>query len=79
MDQGPGIPETYRERLFERFVQIGGQAGARRGVGLGLTFCRLVVEAHGGHIWIDDNPEGGSIFAFTLQKAPTARPSRSSQ
>lgn len=72
IDRGPGIPAAYRERLFERFVQISGQEGARRGVGLGLTFCRLVVEAHGGRIWIEDNPAGGSVFAFTLQKAPAA-------
>jgi signal transduction histidine kinase len=38
----------------------------RRGVGLGLTFCKLVAEAHGGSIWIEDNPGGGSVFAFTL-------------
>jgi signal transduction histidine kinase len=65
-DQGPGIPDEYKARLFDRFVQIKGRQGARRGSGLGLTFCKLVVEAHGGRIWIEDNPGGGSIFAFTL-------------
>jgi NtrC-family two-component system sensor histidine kinase KinB len=65
-DQGPGIPEEYKRRLFDRYVQIQGRRGARRGTGLGLTFCRLVVEAHNGLIWIEDNPIGGSIFAFTL-------------
>jgi PAS domain S-box-containing protein len=66
MDQGPGVPDEYKERLFERFVQIKGRRGTRRGSGLGLTFCRLVVEAHGGRIWVADNPTGGSIFALTL-------------
>jgi signal transduction histidine kinase len=66
VDTGPGVPDDYKNRLFERFVQVKGRRGARRGIGLGLTFCRLVTEAHGGRIWIEDNPAGGSIFAFTL-------------
>jgi PAS domain S-box-containing protein len=66
MDTGPGVPDEYKTKLFERFMQIKGRRGARRGIGLGLTFCRMVVEAHGGRIWIEDNPAGGSIFAFTL-------------
>lgn len=70
IDMGPGIPNEYKERLFERFVQIRGQRGTRRGTGLGLTFCQLVVQAHGGKIWVEDNPIGGSIFAFTLPIEP---------
>ena len=66
IDQGPGVPDEYKTRLFERFTQISDQKGRRRGTGLGLTFCRLVAEAHGGRIWIEDNPAGGSVFAFTL-------------
>lgn len=69
VDQGPGIPHEYKDHLFDRFVQIRGQRGARRGVGLGLTFCRLVVDAHKGRIWVEDNPEGGSIFAMMLPVA----------
>jgi K+-sensing histidine kinase KdpD len=69
-DRGPGIPPEYKESLFERFVQVEGRQKVRRGVGLGLTFCKLVAEAHGGHIWIEDNPGGGSVFAFTLPIAP---------
>lgn len=65
-DQGPGVPQEYKETLFNRFVQIEGRRKVRRGVGLGLTFCRLVVEAHRGRIWIEDNPGGGSIFSLTL-------------
>jgi PAS domain S-box-containing protein len=65
-DTGPGIPEEYREKVFDRFTQIPGQKGRRRGSGLGLTFCRLAVEAHGGTIWIEPREGGGSVFAFTL-------------
>ncbi|MBZ0275122.1 MAG: hypothetical protein K8I60_03190, partial [Anaerolineae bacterium] len=65
-DSGPGIPDSYKIRIFDRYVQVEGRRGSRRGTGLGLTFCRMVVEAHGGHIWVEDNPGGGSIFAFTL-------------
>ena len=65
-DNGPGIPLEQRERIFDRFVQITDQAGRRRGSGLGLNFCQLAVEAHGGKIWVDAGPEGGSEFSFTL-------------
>jgi len=66
VDSGPGIPDEYKERLFDRYTQVEGRKKVRRGVGLGLTFCKLVAEAHGGHIWISDNPTGGSIFSFTV-------------
>jgi NtrC-family two-component system sensor histidine kinase KinB len=65
-DTGPGVPDEYKGRLFDRYVQIKGRRGNRRGIGLGLTFCRMTVEAHGGRIWIMDNPTGGSIFSFTV-------------
>ena len=65
-DTGPGVPDSHKERLFDRFAQLDGMRGRRRGTGLGLTFCRLTIEAHGGQIWIEDNPDGGAIFAFTL-------------
>jgi signal transduction histidine kinase len=68
IDTGPGIPPAYRERIFDRFQQIStGERGARRrGTGLGLSFCKLAIEAHGGQIWIEDHPGGGTVFAFTL-------------
>lgn len=69
VDAGPGVPDEYKLLLFDRFVQVRGRKGARRGTGLGLTFCRLVAETHGGRIWIDDNPTGGSIFSLTLPVA----------
>ncbi len=68
-DSGPGIPDEYKTKLFDRYAQMKGRRGKRRGSGLGLTFCRMVVEAHGGRIWIEDNPGGGSVFAFTLPVA----------
>jgi K+-sensing histidine kinase KdpD len=66
VDSGPGVPDAFKKKIFDRFQQVEGSKGHRRGTGLGLTFCRLTVEAHGGRIWIEDNPAGGSIFAFTL-------------
>jgi signal transduction histidine kinase len=68
-DNGPGIPLELRERIFDRFVQVTDQMGRRRGSGLGLNFCLLAVEAHGGKIWVDDAPNGGSEFSFTLPVA----------
>jgi PAS domain S-box-containing protein len=65
-DSGPGIPDEYREKIFERFTQIPGSTGRRRGTGLGLTFCRLAVEAHGGRIWVEANENGGSLFKILL-------------
>jgi signal transduction histidine kinase len=66
IDSGPGIPKEYQKRIFERFAQIPGMPSRKRGSGLGLTYCRLAIEAHGGDIWVDDNPGGGSIFIITL-------------
>jgi signal transduction histidine kinase len=70
IDSGPGVPEEYRDKIFERFTQIPGQHGRRRGSGLGLTFCRLAVEAHGGRIWVEEREGGGSVFTFTLPLNP---------
>ncbi len=61
-DSGPGVEEELRPRLFEKFV-VGNRAG--RGSGLGLTFCRLAVEAQGGRIWLED-PGPGAVFTFSL-------------
>lgn len=49
-DSGPGVPEQYRERIFEAFEQVPAMAGGKHGTGLGLAICKLVVEAHGGTI-----------------------------
>jgi signal transduction histidine kinase len=68
-DDGVGIPPDYVERIFDKFVQVpdADRLSIRRGSGLGLTFCRLAVEAHGGRIWAESQLGLGSTFSFTLQ------------
>lgn len=69
VDTGPGIPAGERERIFEKFTQVRGIRGARRGSGLGLAFCRMAIEAQGGRVWVEDGSEGqGSRFIFTLPR-----------
>jgi len=66
-DNGPGIPLDEREHIFERFAQGTGEKFRRRGFGLGLTYCRLAIEGHGGRIWVEPGEGGiGSRFIFTL-------------
>ena len=66
-DQGSGIPEAHRERIFEKFARLElREAGLVGNRGLGLTFCRLAVEAHGGTIWVDEAPGGGACFRLLL-------------
>jgi signal transduction histidine kinase len=67
-DDGRGIPEGERECVFERFIQ---GEGAARGSGLGLAFCKLVIEQLGGRIWADSSPFGGTRIAFELPCART--------
>ena len=59
-DRGPGVPEECRERIFQRFESM--EKGPITGVGLGLAIVRRVVEMHGGRVWTEENPGGGSIF-----------------
>ena len=68
-DTGPGIPPEIQNRLFQKFV-TGTQQ--EHGSGLGLAFCKLAIEAHGQHIWLDSVPGHGAIFTFSLA---TAEPS----
>jgi len=69
-DRGPGIPAGLEERLFDKFYRAAPE-GAQSGVGLGLTICRAVVEAHGGRIWAGNRPGGGAVFRFTLLRDET--------
>jgi signal transduction histidine kinase len=69
-DQGAGVPESMRERVFDPFVQVESKdrSVTRSGRGLGLTFCRLAVEAHGGRMRVEDgNP--GAVFCLSLPHA----------
>ncbi|MGB9370250.1 MAG: ATP-binding protein [Xanthobacteraceae bacterium] len=60
-DSGPGIPPDEAGRIFDPFYSTKGA-----GLGVGLSICRAIVEAHGGHLWLAPNENGGSIFRFTL-------------
>jgi signal transduction histidine kinase len=69
-DTGPGIPAAERERVFDKFYQVGRAAGDRpSGTGLGLTIARHLVELHGGRIWVEDAPGGGATFVLLLPAA----------
>jgi two-component system, sensor histidine kinase and response regulator len=65
-DDGQGIPTEQHERIFEKFGQTERGQEHRHSTGLGLTFCRLAVEAHGGKIGVQSEPGKGSTFWFTL-------------
>jgi len=66
-DTGPGIPEEDLERVFDRFYTVDrSRARSKGGTGLGLAIAREIVRAHGGRIWAERRPEGGTLFAFSL-------------
>ncbi len=66
-DDGVGIPEEYKTKIFEKFVQVERRrAHLRTGTGLGLTFCKMAVELHGGKIWVESEEKKGSRFFFTI-------------
>jgi two-component system sensor histidine kinase GlrK len=74
IDRGPGIPLESRSRIFDRFHQVSpGRKIAGQGVGLGLAICKIIIEAHGGSIWVENNPEGGSIFQFKVRSSARDR------
>jgi two-component system, OmpR family, sensor histidine kinase KdpD len=66
-DEGPGVPPQERNAVFNSFVRF--DTGGRSG--LGLAIAETFVKAHGEHIWVEDGPEGGASFVFTLPMAPT--------
>lgn len=67
IDSGPGVPADLRDRLFTRFMKGKGEAGD--GSGLGLAITKGLVEAHAGTIALEDRPQGGASFRFTLPRA----------
>ncbi|MBX3048464.1 MAG: GAF domain-containing protein [Anaerolineales bacterium] len=75
-DQGRGIPKSEHERIFDKFTRVqpsSKSAGKTHGLGLGLAYCKLTVEGHGGRIWVESEPDNGARFAFTLPIARTGR------
>jgi two-component system sensor kinase FixL len=66
IDNGPGLPEEVKARLFQPFVST-----KKTGMGVGLSICHSIVSAHAGRLWTEPNPEGGTIFHLTLPAAPT--------
>ena len=66
-DDGNGIAEEDKEKIFEEFYRTGTAIGSKQhGTGLGLSICRGIVQAHGGRIWVESRPGKGSKFVFTL-------------
>jgi two-component system sensor histidine kinase KdpD len=75
-DHGPGIPPSELERIFDKFYRVSGKTRKNTsimGTGLGLAVCRGLIEAHGGRIWAENRPEGGSVFRFTLPMSDVER------
>ena len=78
-DNGPGIPAEHHVRVFDKFFQVVAQRqGMIRSTGLGLTFCKLAVEAHGGRIGVESTVGQGSSFWFDLTPDGSALPDRTS-
>jgi two-component system sensor histidine kinase KdpD len=71
-DRGPGVPRADAERVFEKFCRV--HEGEGGGVGLGLTICKGIIEAHGGTIRVLNREGGGATFRFTLPASPNLEP-----
>ena len=61
VDNGAGLPEEVKDKLFQAFVST-----KKTGMGVGLSICHTIIAAHNGHLWAEPNPDGGTIFRFTL-------------
>jgi two-component system sensor histidine kinase/response regulator len=72
-DRGPGVPEDKRDQVFEVCARLerDQEADLRKSRGLGLAFCKMAVEAHGGRIWIDNNEPQGAVFCIRLPSGAT--------
>ncbi|RKZ92854.1 MAG: hybrid sensor histidine kinase/response regulator [Candidatus Parabeggiatoa sp. nov. 1] len=66
IDQGAGIPEEYRHRIFEKFEVVDLKKKGVPQIGLGLTFCKMAVDAHGGNIFVKPNHPQGSVFVVEI-------------
>jgi signal transduction histidine kinase len=67
-DQGVGIPEAELESVFDKFVQSSATKSGAGGTGLGLAICREIVSQHGGRIWAEPNPGGGTAIVVELRR-----------
>ncbi|HEY9788223.1 MAG TPA: ATP-binding protein [Candidatus Obscuribacterales bacterium] len=68
IDQGPGIPASQKELIFERYHQVSSQSARQgEGTGLGLAICKAIIEAHGGKIGVESEEGKGSVFWFSLK------------
>jgi two-component system, NtrC family, sensor histidine kinase KinB len=67
-DNGPGIPPEEQEHIFDKFIRVRGK-DKPGGLGIGLAFCRLAVQRHGGRIWVESQPGQGAAFHFTFPVA----------
>jgi K+-sensing histidine kinase KdpD len=73
-DQGQGVPEHMREIIFNKFMRLEEEAArTRSSSGLGLTFCQVVAEAHGGRIWVEENQPKGSVFVVEIPEFDQTR------
>lgn len=79
LDTGPGIPADEIAHLFDRFYQTRDNQHKSKGLGLGLSICKGLVEAHGGRIWVESLLGAGSGFNFTLPAAAIPEPSSSAK
>lgn len=67
-DNGPGVPDDKKIEIFEKYTRLKYEKSTK-GLGLGLAYCRLATEGHGGRIWVTDSESGGAVFHFTLPVA----------
>jgi signal transduction histidine kinase len=66
IDEGKGVPADAKEKIFEKFGRVATSTTKYHSAGLGLAFCKLAIETHGGRIGVDDGATGGSVFWFEL-------------
>ena len=69
IDNGPGLPDEVRAKLFQPFVST-----KKTGMGVGLSICHAIIAAHDGRLWAEPNPEGGTIFHLSLPTGGADRP-----
>jgi signal transduction histidine kinase len=73
-DHGDGVPEAFREKVFDKYVRLDSDPTAQANRGLGLTFCRIAVEAHGGRVWVEPNEPNGAAFIVRIPRRSSVPP-----